>query len=294
MSGRLMGLLAAWMCWWPLAAAQAEPVRLVVPFPRGGAMDDIARAVAPALGAQLGRTTHVENRPGANGLIGTETAAKSKPDGSALLLGSPLTHVVNALAFGPIRYDPARDFAPVALLGELPMTLLVRASAQAATADAFLRGSKSYGSAGFASAGHVAMESVLQAQKLSVRHTPFPGLAQAVDAVLAGTMDAAIMNRGAAQPLPSPGVRALPLKTQAAFWVGVFVPSATPDAAVARLNAALHAAIVQPHVRDALGALGFEPAAGVEPAARFARYLAAANAQWSRAVREAAIQVELK
>ena len=295
-----------------------KPVKMIVTFPPGGGMDTMARLLSGPLQDRLKQPIIVDNRPGASGMIGAEAAAKSLPDGYTLILGSADTHAINPAVFTNIRYDAIKDFAPVALLGDLPMTLVVNPSVPANSIEEFLRivkerpGKLTYSSWGIGSGSQIAMETILQPGKLEMLHVPFPGSAPAIAALMGGQVDAMMVTLPTSEPNHIAGrVRILgvtPIRRPAGspdypragmppdlgIWVGVFAPAKTDPAIVAQLNRELKAMLDDAAVRASFAKTGLEVVPTIAPPAEFARFVAASNASWGKTVREAKIQVDLK
>ena len=304
----------------PAAAAEypTKPVRMIVTFPPGGGMDTMARLISGPLGDRLKQPVVVDNRPGASGLIGAEAAARAAPDGYTLLMGSADTHAINPAVFSNIRYDAIKDFAPVALLGDLPMTLVVNPNVPANNIEEFLRivkerpGKMTYSSWGIGSGSQIAMETILQPGKLQMLHVPFPGSAPAIAAIMGGQVDAMMVTLPTSEPNHSSGrVRILgvtPIRRPAGspdypragmppdlgIWVGVFAPAKTDPAIVALLNRDIKALMDDAAVRASFAKTGLEVVPSVAPPAEFARFVEASNASWGKTVRDANIKVELK
>jgi tripartite-type tricarboxylate transporter receptor subunit TctC len=308
-------LIGAW------ASAQDypnRPVKMIVTFPPGGGMDTMARLLSAPLQERLKQPIVVENRPGASGMIGAEAAAKSAPDGYTLLMGSADTHAINPAVFTNIRYDAIKDFAPVALLGDLPMTLAVHPNVPAKSIEEFLRlvkerpGKFTYSSWGIGSGSQIAMETILQPGKLEMLHVPFPGSAPAIAALMAGQVDAMMVTLPTSEPNHVAGkVRILgvtPIRRPTGapdyprsgmppdlgIWVGVFAPAKTDPAIIAKLNRELKALMDDPAVRGSFAKTGLEVVPSVAPPEEFARFVAASAASWGKTVREANIRVDLK
>jgi tripartite-type tricarboxylate transporter receptor subunit TctC len=295
-----------------------KPVKMIVTFPPGGGMDTMARLLSAPLQDRLKQPIVVENRPGASGMIGAEAAAKAPPDGYTLILGSADTHAINPAVFTNIRYDAIKEFAPVALLGDLPMTLVVNPSVRANSIEEFLRivkerpGKLTYSSWGIGSGSQIAMETILQPGKLQMLHVPFQGTAPAIAALMGGQVDAMMVTLPTSEPHHVAGkVRILgvtPIRRPAgspdypragmppdlAIWVGVFAPAKTDAAIVAQLNRELKALMDDATVRASFAKTGLEVVPTVTSPAEFARFVAASNASWGKTVREAKIQVDLK
>jgi tripartite-type tricarboxylate transporter receptor subunit TctC len=320
-SNRLALLAATFVLAAPLAFAQGypnKPVKMIVTFPPGGGMDTMARLLAGPLQDRLKQPVVVENRPGASGMIGAEAAAKSPPDGYTLLMGSADTHAINPAVFTNIRYDAIKDFAPVALLGDLPMTLVVNPSVPAKNIEEFLRlvkerpGKMTYSSWGIGSGSQIAMETILQPGKLQMLHVPFQGTAPAIAALMGGQVDAMMVTLPTSEPNHISGkVRILgvtPIRRPAGspdypragmppdvgIWVGVFAPAKTDPAIVAQLNREMKALMDDATVRASFAKTGLEVVPSVTPPAEFARFVEASYASWGKTVRAANIQVDLK
>jgi tripartite-type tricarboxylate transporter receptor subunit TctC len=295
-----------------------KPVRMIVTFPPGGGMDTMARLIAGPLGDRLKQPVVVDNRPGASGLIGAEAAAKSAPDGYTLLMGSADTHAINPAVFTNIRYDAIKDFAPVALLGDLPMTLVVNPSVPATTIEEFLRvvkerpGKMTYSSWGIGSGSQIAMETILQPGGLQMLHVPFPGSAPAIAAVIGGQVDAMMVTLPTSEgnhasgrvrilgvtpirrPAGSPDYPRAGMPPDVAIWVGVFAPAKTDPAIVAQLNRDIKSLMDDPAVRASFAKTGLEVVPTIAPPAEFARFVESSYASWGKTVRAANIKVELK
>jgi tripartite-type tricarboxylate transporter receptor subunit TctC len=273
-----------------LAAAQAypsKPVRLVVPFPPGGSTDIVARIVAQKLGERLGQQVVVENRGGAGGTIGTETVAKSAPDGHTLVLGTTSTHVVAPSVYQKIGYDPIKDFAPISLLAVTPYLLVVNPDLKVSSLKEFVGyvkarpGKLNYASAGTGSTTHLAMEMLKTEAGLYIVHIPYNGNGPAGTAVIAGQVEVlfgslpAVLphaKSGRVRPIAvgtpkrSPSLPDVPTVAESGFpgfdaslWLAIMAPAGTPPAVIDRLHKETLAAIAAPDAADALNKAGAEP-----------------------------------
>jgi tripartite-type tricarboxylate transporter receptor subunit TctC len=273
-----------------LAAAQAypsKPVRLVVPFPPGGSTDIVARIVAQKLGERLGQQVVVENRAGAGGTIGTETVAKSAPDGHTLVLGTTSTHVVAPSVYQKIGYDPIKDFAPISLLAVTPYLLVVNPDLKVSSLKEFVGyvkarpGKLNYASAGTGSTTHLAMEMLKTEAGLYIVHIPYNGNGPAGTAVIAGQVEVlfgslpAVLphaKSGRVRPIAvgtpkrSPSLPDVPTVAESGFpgfdaslWLAIMAPAGTPPAVIDRLHKETLAAIAAPDAADALNKAGAEP-----------------------------------
>ena len=302
------------------AAAQGIPgnVRIVVPFNPGGISDTVARALAQNMIGPLGRPVVVDNRPGANGSIGSGAVARSAPDGTTLLLGVTDTHAVNPAAMPKVPYDANRDFAPISLITRVPMALAVGPT-QRATPDvrAFIAAARakpealSYGSWGVGSTAQIAMLRIGEAARLEMLHVPFTGQGPAQQALLAGQVDALVLPAGAAEALARDGqVRVLAALTDArlpllpdvptlaeqgvalsvSVFQALFGPARLPPAVVTQLNAAVRAAVQAPSMVDVLRAQAAVPEPNTPEA--LAAFLRDEQEAWGRVIRTANIRLD--
>ena len=290
----------------------ARPVRLVVPVAAGGSQDAVARILAGPLAARLGQVVMVENLPGAAGNLGFQTVARARPDGTALLAGSDGLSI-NKTLFPRLDFDPVGDFAPVSWVVRVPQILVVRADGAAADLAAFLRAARregpAVGTTGIGSLAHLLGEVMQDAAGLRWLHVPYRGGAQAVNDLLAGTLDAALVNIGAATGLVRQGafralavssaerVRALPAVPTLAEaglpvgpvvgWHGIVAPAGTDPAICACLDAGVQAALESTGIAARLVALGLEPVA--ESPARLAETIRDDAERWGAVIRRARI-----
>lgn len=304
-SGRIA--LGTWLCLVVLVGAHgnasaqnwpARPVTMVVPFAPGGVYDTLGRVYAAALSPILGQQVVVENAPGAGGMTGATRVARADPDGYQLLFGGESPNAQVQLMHRKPPYDGARDFAPVALVAEQPLILTVRSGIPAGDLRSFIAYAKTnqakmqYGSPGTGSGSHLTCALFNAAVQISVTHVPYRGLGPAMQDLLAGRIDylcptiTTAMPQLQAHKIQAPAV--LGAKRSAAFpdiptaqeqgikdfdansWNAIFMPKATPPAIVAKLNAAVIAAMARPEVQARLKQLG---ASLPPPAERTPQYL---------------------
>ncbi len=292
------------------AAWPARPIRMVIPYPPGGASDIIARLLQPHLTELLGQTLVVENRPGANGFIAGELVARAAPDGYTLLMANAGPNGMGPALYGSrTPYDALRDFTAVMAVSVVPLVLGVNPAVPAENIAQLLAharsqgGRMSYGTAGIGSAGHMAMELLKSLTGAEITHIPYRGSAPSATDLIAGVIPASV------DTVPSllPHIRAGRVKGVAVFssprlaeapdlapvsetvpgceavsWGGVLAPAATPPAIIARLNAALNQAMAKPEVNDALLRQGIQPQRGSPDA--FGSYIRAEVAKWSGVV----------
>lgn len=302
----------------PAAAQYPEkPIRLVVPWPAGGGSDVVARVVAQPLGERLKQTVVVENRPGANGAIGSEVVARALKDGYTLIWVTADTHAINPHVYPKLAYDPRRDFAAVGIAGYFPYALVVNPGFPAASVADFVAQAKqrpgkvTFASWGIGGSAHVAMEMFKQQGGFDVLHVPFQGAAPAMQAVIGGQVDSMIVPisvadpharggrvkmLGLAAPKRFPG--APDLKTlaeqgvpvNAGTWVGIMAPAGTPADVLASLNRALNAVIESPQGRESLLKLNTEPS--TMTVEQFKAFVDSEYDRWGKTIREAKIKAE--
>ena len=306
----LLGGKRAWGQGW----APDRAMRLVVPFAPGGAADTVGRLVAAPLGEMLGQPITVENRPGGGTTIGAVAVARAAPDGHTLLYATPNVQILNRLLMRDLPYDPAKDFAPVVALLRAPKVMVVRPDFPAADVTGLLErarrapGSLSFGSAGVASSGHLAVEMLAQMAGVEMLHVPFRGTAPAAQEVMAGRVDFLMDNIATLLPLVRDGkLRALAVSTAEpaaaapelppvgrtvpgfhdASFNYLLAPAGTPPAAIARLNAAVNAILASPSVQDRFRMLGIEALGGTP--AELAAMVAEESRRWGPVIRRGGI-----
>jgi tripartite-type tricarboxylate transporter receptor subunit TctC len=300
------------------AAAQTwpeRPVRLLVGFAPGGAVDTVARLIAGPMGEALGQSVLVENRPGAGANIAATAMVTAPPDGHSVLMGA-FAHGVNP-ALIPLGYD-LRELRPVLQLTSVPTVLIVHKDSPHRTAADLVAAGRAkpegltYASGGAGTASHLAPELFARRLGLRVTHVPFRGGAPAMQAVMGGQVDFMCENPQPAFMAPGSPIRALavfqaerlrvmpdvPSIVEAGFgeeltirsWHGLFVRPAVPDLAVQRLVAAARAALARPDVRARIESLAIEPVSSSPEA--FAAFFANEVERWGRVIREAGIKAE--
>jgi tripartite-type tricarboxylate transporter receptor subunit TctC len=274
----------------PFARAQAKPIRLIVPYPAGGPLDVMARALAERVKDTLG-TVIVDNRPGAGGNIGADAAAKSAPDGSTIVMGAVATHAINPWLYAKIPYDPLRDFTPITRVAQVPNVLVMNVDAAQRLRIGSVRdlvgtaraqpGKLNYGSGGNGSAGHLAGEMFKARAGVFIVHIPYAGGPAAQLALMSGQVDLTFDNLATASANIRAGkLRALAVTTArrssvmpevptiaesardlglADFdvdtWFGLFGPAKLPAEQTQRLHAAFVDAMASPEVKARANAL---------------------------------------
>jgi tripartite-type tricarboxylate transporter receptor subunit TctC len=258
-----------------LAEYPERPVTMLVPFSAGGAVDIIARVLGESLSNALRQPVVIENRPGAGGNIGVGIAARAKPDGYTILMGSS-SFAINPSLYARVPYDPFKDFVPVADLGYYPCVIAARNDLGLATlADLVALAKVKPGKLNVATPGtgtipHLAAELLKLRAGINMVHVPYPGGGQAVQALLSGTVE--VVSLATAQALPQveagkikalaltgrerwPALPALPTMVESGLkdavaetWQGLFVPAGTPDAVVQRIARETTAILQRPQV----------------------------------------------
>lgn len=295
----------------------AKPIRLIVPFPPSGGTDNLARFVAQKMGENNKWTVVVENKPGAGGNIGVDAAAKSRPDGYTLVMGQTSNLAINPTLYKSLPYDPLKDLAPIALVGEAPVAIVVRAESKFKTlADLIAAAKAKPGSVTMASPGNgtVAHLSGVQLMKITgarFEHVPYKGAGSALPDLLGGNVDFFISSVPTLQgQIASGRLRALAVTSlkrspvlpdvptvgetykgfNAVTWFGILAPAGTPPAIVTRLNAEVNKALKDPAVKKAIEAEGGEVLGGTSQA--FGARIKADIASWSSIVKASGATVD--
>jgi tripartite-type tricarboxylate transporter receptor subunit TctC len=298
---------------WPV-----RPLRLIVPFPPGGATDLLARLLADRLGPHLGQAIVAENRPGAAGNVAAEIAARAEPDGQTLFFGTVGTASINMSLYPRLNHRP-EDLVPVALWADLPNSISVAAArspfrtlAELIAAARARPGALTYASAGSGTTLHLTGELLKAVAGIDLLHVPFRGGQDSINQLLGGRVDVSINNLPTAIALirggemralavtgavRSPGVPDIPTVAEQGFpgfeatsWMGLQVPRGTPQPVLDRLNAALNAALAEPATRERIGNLGARPRGGTPEA--FAAFIRAEQAKWAEVIRRSGAQVD--
>jgi tripartite-type tricarboxylate transporter receptor subunit TctC len=294
-----------------------KPIRMLVPFAPGGAVDTTARVLAQAMQSRVNWQFVVENRPGGNGFIATTAVAKAPPDGYTLLMAHTGEFAVNPALFENIPYELERDFVPITMVSDAPMLYLANTQApfnnfrelvQQAKAKP---GSISFGSAGNGSINHLAGEWLAQAAGIQLLHVPYKGGAPAAAAVAAGDVHFGVMAVPGAMPHIKSGrgkvigittAKKSPLDPawatprdagipdlDASIWVGLFAPKGTPQPVVDRINAEVRKTLEAPEVQKRFVEAGGAEAVGMASAEFLARIKADAE-RYKRVVQKAGVK----
>ncbi len=311
---------AVLLCLSGLAAAAFpdKAIRLIVPFPAGGAADVMARGMAQRLGHELGQQIVIDNRGGAGGTTAAEAAAKSPADGYTLFFGTMGTHAINPALYPKLRYDPLKDFAPISLTHITPRVLVVGPSVAAKSIGELIALAKgkprglTYGSAGNGSSSHLAGALFEAMAGVDMVHVPYKGSSPLLVDVLAGRIDMTFDSYTVYEEHIKAGkVRVLGVTSKARMdalpqvptiaeaglrgydvsnWLGVLAPGGTPKDVLATLHAALGKAMASPELRAQLVALGIEPTFGSPE--DFAALIRAELPKWAAIVKKSGATVE--
>ena len=321
---RLVPAAAAATLAWP-AWAQTRQLRLVVPYPPGGPLDLVARALAEKVHESLG-TVIVDNRPGAGGNLGADLVAKSAPDGNTIVMGAVATHAINPWLFAKLPYDPIRDFTPITGVAQVPNVLVMNTANAAklgiASVTDLVKYAKShpgvlnYGSGGNGSAGHLAGEMFKAQAGVFMTHIPYAGGNPAQLALLAGQVDLNFDNLAAAAAnIKSGKLKALAVTTRARSsampelptiaesgkrlglgefdintWFGLFGPARLPADVTQRLNKAFVDALNSPELKARLAGLLAEGTASTPE--QFGAFVKSELAKYEKVVRASGARVE--
>jgi len=318
--GRLVGLAAILLAVAGTGQAQDypnRPVRIIVPFSAGGAVDGPTRALAQELGRRMGQSFVVENRPGAGATIGSEAVAKAPADGYTLLLASQ-TNAISATLYAKLPFHPVDDFDPVSLLGREPGVLVVNPAFPARSVGeliAYLRqnpGRVDYASSGNGSGQHLFAALFNSMAGVRMNHVPYRGSAQATTDLVAGVVPVSFpglsgmlghIRSGKLRALAVTGTRRSALLPDvptldeagvagysAYVWMGLMAPRNTPPAVIARLNRESVAALAAPDVRGYFDNAAIEPVGST--AAQFGSFFRAEKDRWAVIVRETGARID--
>ena len=292
-----------------IAVAQAQgraPVRFIVPYPAGGAADQITRLVAHAASQRLGTPIVIDNRGGAAGMIAAEATLRAEPDGNTFFVGSNAPMVINQAIYARMPYDPEKDFVPVVGMGKSPLLLVTRKELGAKNVAELIALSKkpdvrfTMGSASSGNITHLAGEGASRAMGFRVTHVPFTGSAPAITSMLGNNVDimydalpSCMQQAKAGRIVPLaildgkrfPQMPDVPTLAEAGYaghdasaWFGVMARTGTPRAAVDGLNKAVNEALKDPELIAKLNNIGAQPMPGSPEA--FGRFIADERARW--------------
>lgn len=299
---------------WPERA-----LRMVVPFPAGGATDVVARIIAQQAGIELGQQVVVENKSGAGGTIGAGEAAKAQPDGYTILLTTTSTHSVSPHLFDNLPYDAKADFTPVAHLGTAGTVLLVTPSLPVNSVQELIELAKSkpgelnYASSGNGTIVHLGTEAFMSQAGIEMTHIPYRGTGQAITDLMSGNVQVLMDAIPTGMPYVKKGqLKALAVTTTersalapelptldesglpgfvSTTWFGIYTPAGVAQERVDRLHEAFLRAVQDPAVVERLQTLGIEPATDHSPE-DFAALVEADSQRWKKVIEEGNITVQ--
>jgi tripartite-type tricarboxylate transporter receptor subunit TctC len=310
---RFAGIAAAAATFASGAIAQsypAKPIRLIVPYAPGGAVDIIARATAQELTKRVGQQIIVDNRTGAGGNIGSDTVAKAPPDGYTLLMASP-ANTINSSLYTNMPYDPLRDLIPIALIGSVPSVLVANPSLPVQDIKQLIAlakakpGALTYGSGGSGTTEHLAGEMFKSFAGIDLLHVPYKGGAQVMIDLMGGQVALMFSNQlgvlphikagklkalGVASAERSTALPDVPTFAEAGFpdfkvsvWWGVMAPAGMPKDVVNQLNREIVAGLASPEMKERLQTMSAQPIGGTPE--QFAAFFAAETKRWAPIVK---------
>ncbi|MDR6873130.1 tripartite-type tricarboxylate transporter receptor subunit TctC [Bosea sp. BE125] len=296
-----------------------RPIRLIVPYPAGGATDQLARSLAESMGRDLGQSIVIENKPGANTNLGAEAVARAEPDGYTLLIGSGANLVLNPLLYKKLGFDPGRDLRPLGLLAEIPLVVVTHKSVPAKSLAELVAYAKANpGKLNFASVGvgnplHLAAERFMVASGTRMTHVPYRGSAPALQDLIGGQVQ--LMFDTASTSLPQIQAGALnglavaattrlaalpdmPTVAEAGYpgqesivWFALTVPRATPEAIAQRLQRSLAGFYADAALKTSLEKQGWMMQRAMS-AAEIAAYLDADRKRWAQIIADNKITLD--
>jgi len=298
-------------------AYPAKPIRLIVPFPAGGATDILARALSQKLGEKIGQTVVVDNRPGAGGTIGADAASKAAADGYTLLLATSSTHSIGPAINPKIPYNADTDFTPIAYVASSPNLVVVPTSLPVKTMGeliAYARknpGKLNYASSGNGTIVHLTTEYFKAQSETFILHIPYRGTALAIPDLVSGKVDVLFDSFVTGMPHVKDGkLRALAVTSakrsalapeiptvaevlpgfESVTWFGLYGPKGLPQDLTMKVNQAVNAALADTEVKERFARLGAEPTGGTPQA--FAAMVKIDNTKWKKIIADRKITVD--
>ena len=303
-----------------LAGAQAyptKPIRWIVAFPPGGAVDIVARMTGPRLAASLGQQVIVDNRAGAAGIVGTDIAAKSPPDGHTWFIGTLGNLAANPMLYKKLPFDIVRDFAPITHVVDIWFILIAHPSLPVKSVTQLIAMAKArpgeinYSSSGAGGGPHLAVELLNSMAGTRMTHVPYKGSGPGMTDLLAGhvqlTIDSVVQSlpyvkAGRLRPIAITGAKRTPLLPEVPTvgeslrgydvtnWFGLVVPAATPPEIRARIHAEVVKVLLAPDIKERLLSMGAEPVANTPEA--FGAFMKAETVKWGKVIRDAKIPAQ--
>lgn len=300
------------------AQAQKNVIKFIVPYPAGGAADQITRLVTHEAAAALGAPIVVENKPGAAGMIAGDMVARAQPDGATFFVGSNAPLVINQVLYSNMPYDPEKAFVPVAGMGKAPLMLATRRGLGPTDIASFIAFAKkaanplSMGSASSGNITHLAGEYAASQMGFKVLHVPFTGSAPAITNLMGGQLDimfdalpSSLQQAKAGKIVPLavlddvrfPSLPNVPTLKEAGYggaeasaWFGVVAPARTPAATIASVNRAINDALKKPELVEKLRGIGAQPMPGSPQ--DFGAFIDAERAKWNPLVKKLGLKAE--
>ena len=294
-----------------------KPVRIVVPFAAGAGADVASRFMAGKLAQRWGQGTVVDNQVGANSIIGAQQVARAPADGYTLLVPNDTTLAANPALYAKLPYDPLKDFAPIALIGETPFVLVASPRLQVRSVEELVNAARArpgeinFSTSGVGSAQHLPMEILMSSAGIRMLHVPYKGAAEAATAVVGDQVQVMFAGVSAVLPFLRSGrlvplavgtsrrlavLPQVPTMSESGFpgfrygaWLGFVAPAATPVAIVNKINTDIGEMLRQPEVREKLLAMGFLPAEPAGPEA-FRKHIDEELARYGKFIRAAGIE----
>ncbi|WP_439811028.1 tripartite tricarboxylate transporter substrate binding protein [Bordetella bronchiseptica] len=306
----------------PQALAQdaypTRPIRIVVPYPAGSALESVARTVSQTYNDNLGQPAVIMNKPGGSGIIGTQEVARAQPDGYTLLLGTNQTHGANSALYPNLPYDALGDFTPIAGLARMQHVLVVRKNLGVDSVRGLIElankpgANLNVGSSGNGSASHLVAEMFMRSADVKMAHIPYKGSGEVAQGLLGGFVDVSFATLPSVLPFikdgsivalavaskdRAPQLDSLPTLAQegvrdveADAWTALFAPAGTPPAVLAKVSAVTIDAFKDPGVVEKVGATGFVPE--VTDGAAFKAFLAQDMQRWADVIKAANVKLD--
>jgi tripartite-type tricarboxylate transporter receptor subunit TctC len=316
--GPLVAAIAAVVFSTTATAFPTKPIRIVVAYTPAGTTDILARVVGQRMSEAWGQPVIVDNRPGANGNIGTEVAARAVPDGHSLVMATAGTHGINVSLYRKLAWHPVRDFAPVSLVAMVPNIMVVNNALPVKSVKEFIAyaranpGKLSYGSPGNGSTAHLSMELFKSMTGSNLVHVPYKGSAGVLNDVMGGQIAVTIDNMPPYVPQVRAGkIRALAVSTakrstampdlptiaeagvtgyDAGAWFGLLAPAGTPKAVVDTLSTETARILKLPEVSKRISELGAEPVGGTPE--QFAAFIKSEIDKWAKVIKDANVELQ--
>lgn len=290
-----------------------KPIRLILPMAPGGPTDILGRTIGVRLAEQLGQPVVTENRPGAGGNLGTEVAAKAKPDGYTIVLGSA-TLAIGPSLYKKLNYDAIKDFTPISLLSQVNMIVLAHPSLPVKNLKEFVEyakanpGKLNFGSGGIGAISHLGCELLKSVAKINIVHVPYKGTGPALIGLMGGEVNMTVSSPSAAIPqiqagkatalavlgnerLPSlpnvPTAKEMGIDLVVTSWHGLLAPAGTPRSIVDRLSKEWVKVAAMPDTKEKMQSAGFEPYSSTPD--QYSEFLKAETELWARVIKEANI-----